>query len=164
LCLAKGLTAGMLPMSVTLTTDKIYNYFYDDYAAGKSFLHSHTHSGNTLAAAVAAEVFNVMEAENIYHKVQQMEPVLYKLMQEVATKTNKINNIRHIGAVVAADLITDKPRTGYEVYQQAVKLGALLRPIGNTIYWLPPLNTPIKTLYELKDITIKAIQNIISKK
>jgi adenosylmethionine-8-amino-7-oxononanoate aminotransferase len=46
---------------------------------------------------------------------------------------------------------------GYAVYQQAVKLGALLRPLGNTLYWLPPLNTSKDTLYELKEITQKAI-------
>lgn len=158
LCLAKGLTAGYLPMSVVLTSQKIYDYFYDDYETGKAFLHSHTHSGNALTAAVALEALKIMRKENIYAKVQTMEPMLYQLMQEAAEQTKKLKNIRHIGAMVAAELITDKKkRAGYQVYQQAVKLGALLRPLGNAIYWLPPLNTKIKTLHKLRDVTIKSI-------
>ena len=158
LCLSKGLTAGYIPMSVTLTSDEIYNYFYDDYETGKAFMHSHTHSGNTLAAAVALETFNIMEKEHIYTYIQEeLEPFLYQSMQEVADKTKKLKNIRHIGAMVAADLITNEKRAGYQVFQRAIKLGALLRPLGNTLYWLPPLNISTKILHKLKDITIKAI-------
>jgi adenosylmethionine-8-amino-7-oxononanoate aminotransferase len=160
LCLAKGLTAGYLPMSVVLTNQKIYDYFYDDYETGKAFLHSHTHSGNALAAAVALETLKVIQQEHIYAQVQIMEPILYQYMQEVAAQTKKLKNIRYIGAVVAADLITDKDRMGYQIFQQAIKLGALLRPIGNTIYWLPPLNIKTKDLRKLRDITIKAIDKI----
>lgn len=158
LCIAKGLTAGYLPMSATLTNNEIYNLFYDDYETGKSFLHSHTHSGNVLAAAVALETLKIMEAENIYARACELEPILFALMQEVADKTKKIENIRHIGCMVAADLVTDKYRMGYNIFQEAIKIGALLRPLGNTIYWLPPLNIPIKTLQKLKELTIEAIK------
>lgn len=157
LCLGKGLTAGYLPMSATLTTDKLYNLFYADYELGRSFLHSHTHSGNALSAAMALETLKTMEDENVYAQAKEMEPLLYELMQEVADRTKKLKNIRHIGAVVAADLITDKKRAGYQVFQEAVKLGAFLRPLGNTIYWLPPLNTTKKTLHQLKNITILSV-------
>jgi len=160
LCLAKGLTAGYLPMSVVLTSQQIYDYFYDDYETHKAFLHSHTHSGNTLAAAVALETLKIMRRENIYTKAQKMEPILYQLMQEVAEQTKKLKNIRYIGAVVAADLETNQKRMGYQVFQKAIKLGALLRPLGNTIYWLPPLNTKTKTLHALRDITIQAINQV----
>jgi adenosylmethionine-8-amino-7-oxononanoate aminotransferase len=83
-------------------------------------------------------------------------------MLEVAHVTQRLVNVRNIGAIVAADLALDcrqsKRRFGYRVYQEAIKLGALLRPLGNTIYWLPPLNIQIETLRELQEITIKAIQ------
>jgi adenosylmethionine-8-amino-7-oxononanoate aminotransferase len=46
---------------------------------------------------------------------------------------------------------------GYKVYQEAVKLGALLRPLGNTLYWVPPLNISAEVLYKLKEITQEAI-------
>lgn len=160
LCLAKGLTAGWLPLSVMLTSDSMYDIFYDDYSSEKAFLHSHTHAGNALAVAVAVEVFNVMRDENIYEQVQQNEAYYYHLMQDVAGQTNKIQNVRGIGAIVAADLITEQPRLGYEVFQAAVKLGALLRPLGNTIYWLPPLNITRADMEKLRDITIQAIQEV----
>ncbi|EKE01212.1 MAG: Adenosylmethionine-8-amino-7-oxononanoate aminotransferase [uncultured bacterium] len=160
-CLAKGLTGGWLPMSAVLTTNKIYNLFYADFEDNKSFLHSHTHSGNTLAAAVALECLKVLEEENIYSGVDLMEPVLYELMLDVAQKTKRLTNIRNIGAIVAADLVLDKNqqagRYGYKVFQEAIKLGAFLRPLGNTIYWLPPLNTHKNVLLQLNDITIHAI-------
>lgn len=161
MCIAKGLTAGWLPMSAVLTTNKIYDLFYTDFSLGKSFLHSHTHSGNVLAAAVALENLKILEDENIYTKANNMEKLLADLMQHVSNETGRLKNIRHIGAIVAADLILDEKqknqRYGYKIFQAATKLGALMRPIGNTIYWLPPLNISKSTLLQLSAITIKAI-------
>ena len=80
-------------------------------------------------------------------------------MQNIAEDTGKLTNVRGIGAIVAADLICEDPsrRLGYEIYKNAVKLGALLRPLGNTIYWLPPLNLAEETLEQLTKITKEAI-------
>jgi adenosylmethionine---8-amino-7-oxononanoate aminotransferase len=163
MCIGKGLTGGWLPMSAVLTANKIYDLFYDDFERGKSFLHSHTHSGNALAAAVALECLQIMDEENIYTRTAtQLEPLLYQLMKEVAKQTGRITNVRGIGGMVAADLITDEPqqpktRLGYKVFQEAVKLGAFLRPLGNTIYWLPPLNSDDEVLQQLQKITTQAI-------
>lgn len=159
LCISKGLTAGFLPMSAVLTSTDTYNLFYDDYETGKAFMHSHTHTGNALAAAVALEVLTILEEENIYQQVQDNASIMQEMMLAVAESTGQLHNIRGIGGLVAADLIVDDPneRRGYGVYQKAVELGALLRPLGNTIYWLPPLNTSIETLEALKNITEQAI-------
>lgn len=163
LCLGKGLTSGWLPFSAMLTSNEIYQLFYDDYDYGKSFLHSHTHSGNALAASVALECLSIIEDENIYAHVTERESFLCTLMTEVAEQTGKLTNIRNIGAVVAADLIVANPkeRAGYAVYRQAVKLGALLRPLGNTLYWTPPLNTSTETLLQLQAITAQAINEAL---
>lgn len=163
LCLGKGLTSGYLPLSAMLTSNTIYNLFYDDYEKNKSFLHSHTHSGNALAASMALECLQIMEEENIYSQVKNNEIYLQQLMIEIAEKTGRLKNVRGIGAVIAADLITDYPqqRLGYMIYQKAVELGALLRPLGNTIYWCPPLNCDRKVLDELQQITLAAIQNFV---
>lgn len=159
ICLGKGLTSGWLPLSAVLTTNDIYQLFYDDYTAGKSFLHSHTYSGNALAAAVAVACLQVMEDENIYAKVRENAAYLRSLMQTVAEETGKLKNVRSIGAMVAADLITTipRPRLGYAVFKQAVALGALLRPLGNTIYWTPPLTMEREQLQQLQRITQQAI-------
>lgn len=155
LCLGKGLTSGWLPFSAVLVKEEIYALFYADYAAGKNFLHSHTYCGNALGASVALATLEVMKQENIPARVQIMQSILKDNMQFIAEKTGRLTQVRGIGAIVAADIITDslKQRAGYAVYQKAVKLGALLRPLGNTLYWLPPLNTDLATLTELKEIT-----------
>lgn len=158
LCLGKGLTAGWLPMSATLTSQDIYDIFYDDYEAGKSFLHSHTHSGNPLSAAVALETMKVLQQENILQMVEKNSSILAKKMKWVEEQTGKIKNVRHIGMVAACDLDTTQKRGGFLVFQQAMKLGALLRPLGNTIYWLPPLNTSEETIEELAIITKNALE------
>lgn len=162
-CLSKGLTAGFLPMSVVLTSPDIYALFYGDYAENRNFLHSHTHSGNALAAAVALECFKVLEDENSYQSVCKNEDFMASLMQEVAEKTGKLKNLRYIGGIVAADLKDDThkgQRLGYTIYKKAVEQGILLRPLGNTIYWLPPFNIAQEDLYQLRDRTIAAIEAV----
>lgn len=158
LCLGKGVTAGFLPMSVTLTNDAIYDLFYADYAENKNFLHSHTQSGNALGVRVALEVLNILKEENICKKAEELEKTMIKSMTNIAVKTKLLKNIRGIGGVIAADLICDSNRRmGFEVFQKSIKLGAFLRPLGNTIYWTPPLNISSETLLELENITEKAI-------
>ncbi|OJA00354.1 adenosylmethionine--8-amino-7-oxononanoate transaminase [Rickettsiella grylli] len=168
ICLSKGLTSGWLPMSVVLTHDRIYNLFYDDYNTGKSFLHSHTFSGNALAAAIALECFAILEDEKIIKQVNEKEIILRKFMEEVNQKTHRLVNIRGIGAIVAADLALKEneknQRIGYRIFQHALDLGAWLRPLGNTIYWLPPLNITLSTLEELRDITTLSIKRVFNKK
>ncbi len=167
LCLGKGLTAGMLPLSAMLTTDSIYQACYDDYATGKAFMHSHTQTGNALACAVANAALAYYQSHNIIGQVQQLEIEMQTRWQSVADATGKLTQLRGLGGMVAADLVipnmnTDNPpRLGYAIYQEAVKRGALLRPLGNTLYWLPPLNCEITVLDELHDITIDAIRAVM---
>lgn len=162
LCLGKGLTSGWLPLSATVTSDDIYNLFYDDYELGKSFLHSHTYAGNALAAAVALACIKCIEHDKILQHVQDMSSVMLKLMQKTAEETGQLERVRHIGAMVAADLKVEhsQERKGFAVFQNAVKRGALLRPLGNTIYWMPPLNTSFETLEALQVITTESIQAV----
>ncbi|WP_264435452.1 adenosylmethionine--8-amino-7-oxononanoate transaminase [Coxiella endosymbiont of Dermacentor marginatus] len=164
-CLSKGLTSGWLPFSTVLTHEEIYNYFYDVYETNKAFLHSHTYSGNALGASVALATLQTIDKENLCEKATALSKILYKNMSIVSEKTGQLVNIRNIGAIVAADLQHDPvyPRLGYEIYREAVKLGALLRPLGNTIYWLPPLNIECSLIEELRDITINAIKRVCSR-
>ena len=163
LCLGKGLTGGFLPFSAVLLNDDLYELFYNDYSPDKSFLHSHTFSGHALGAKVALACLQVFEEENMIANIQVLEKNLQTFMQEVAAKTHALINVRGIGGIVAADLDTQQFRMGYQVYQKAVEAGALLRPLGNTIYWLPPLNTSLDTLKALRDITISAIHSVWNK-
>lgn len=155
ICLGKALTAGFLPLSAVLTSESIYELFYDDYEKGKSFLHSHTHTGNALAVSAALAMFEVMEQENMYQRLPDLEKTLWKAMEDIKNQTGLIHNVRVIGAVVAADFVNPKqvPRIGFEFYKQALKKRALLRPIGNSLYWLLPLNVEGEVIQALREIT-----------
>lgn len=157
ICLGKGLTAGYLPLSAVLIDDAVFDLFYDDYAVGKNFLHSHTHAGNALAASVALEVQHVLDDENIYQHVQENSHYLYEKMNAIAQATGRLENLRHFGWMIAADLKTTAPRGGRAVFKEAIKRGALLRPLGNTLYWLLPLNCGREVIDELASITHDAI-------
>jgi adenosylmethionine-8-amino-7-oxononanoate aminotransferase len=165
ICLSKGLTSGWMPFSAVLTTDAIYQAFYDDYEKGKSFLHSHTYSGNALGASLALATLKVIQEDGLCERATQLQTIMRDYMQTIAKQTGLLTNIRGIGAIVAADLVGNNlpTRAGYQLFQEAVKLGALLRPIGNTIYWLPPLNILNDDLLKLKEMTLQALRNLSKK-
>lgn len=149
ICLSKGLTSGYAPMSVVVTSDCIYEAFYDDYQTYKAFMHSNTFCGYPLAAAAA----------NACCKIYATQPELInkaddylKLFENLQKETKAIKNIRHIGHHVAAELCDTTPRAGFELMKRAVKKGLLIRPLGNTLYLLPPLNTTMQTRQEISTI------------
>jgi adenosylmethionine-8-amino-7-oxononanoate aminotransferase len=164
MCLSKGLTSGTIPFSCVLIDHAIYNLFYNDYHSGRSFLHSHTFSGSALAISAALATIKTMEKENIPENAKEIGQTMYSLMKEVSSATGKLSNIRQIGAVVAADLeIIEEQRIGFTLYQEAIARGAFLRPIGNSLYWLPPLNIEYDTLIQLAEITTAAIKAVYDK-
>ena len=162
ICLSKALTAGWLPLSAVLTTHKIFNTFYEDDTSGKTFFHSHTFSGNALAVSTALATLEIIEKEKLNQRANTLQKTMMQHLLDINQKTGKLKNLRGIGAIVAADLTQHptKNRIGYDLFKEAVKLGALIRPIGNTLYWLPPLNIKTKTLETLKEVTLNAINNI----
>ncbi|KTD51547.1 adenosylmethionine-8-amino-7-oxononanoate aminotransferase [Legionella quinlivanii] len=159
ICLSKGLTGGTIPLSCVLIDDEIYQLFYHDYEKGRSFLHSHTHSANAIGVAAALAAIKTMQLEKTEQQATRLGHMMHSLFKEIADKTNKLHNVRSIGAMVAAELVPNPKhsRTGFYFYQQALKRGALLRPMGDTIYWLPPLNSDDETIVKLAEITLNSI-------
>ncbi|WP_028387686.1 adenosylmethionine--8-amino-7-oxononanoate transaminase [Legionella fairfieldensis] len=161
ICLSKGLTSGTLPLSCVLIDKAIYELFYDDYDKGKSFLHSHTYSGNALAVSAALATLKIMESEGVNDQAKKTGQLMRDNIQQIASITSKLTNIRSLGAIVAADLQKDDvKRPGYRLYQEALHRGALLRPLGNTLYWLPPLNTESSVIEALAEITLNSIRAV----
>lgn len=161
ICLSKSLTAGTMAMSAILTSQQIYDLFYDDYETGKSFLHSSTYAGNALAASAALAAIDIHFQEDMCQSAINIGNKMKQSMVYVQHETNAISEIRQIGAMVAADLNLLIPRAGFRLFAEAIKQGAFLRPLGNTIYWLPPLNTSLQTIDELTDITVKSIMTLL---
>ena len=161
LCLSKGLTSGWLPFSAVMIKEEIYDLFYNDYSPENSFLHSHTYCGNPIGVSAALATLEIIENENILSQTKELEIKMLNLINNIAIKTGRLKNVRGIGGIVAADLIIDdndkNKRIGFEIFKRAVHAGALLRPLGNTIYWLPPVNIKEHTLEELSQITEYAI-------
>lgn len=162
ICLSKGITSGSLPFSCALIDHEIYDLFYNDYDTGHSFLHSHTHSGNALAVSAALATLQVMEKEGINEQAIKLGEQMRLAFSEIASATGQLGPVRHCGAIVAADLNPhpSEPRVGYKISQEALKHGALLRPIGNTLYWFPPLTTDTKTIGQLAEITLQSINTV----
>ena len=148
LCLSKGLTGGYLPMAITVTTDQIYQAFYADYNEGKAFLHSHTYSGNPLGCAAALAVQNIFRQQPILKNAEQRARYLSRRLSEALEGHPNVGEIRHIGLIHAMELVQNKEtkqpfdskaRMGYQIYQKALDEGLLLRPLGNVLYFNPPL-------------------------
>ena len=148
ICLSKGLTGGYLPMALAVTGEKIYNAFYADYNEGKAFMHSHTYSGNPLACAAAGAVLAILRRENILAKAQANAAYFNRLIRERLSSHRHVGDIRCIGLINAIELVEDKAskrpftaacRTGYQIYRQALTGGVILRPLGDVLYFNPPL-------------------------
>ena len=148
MCLSKGLTGGYMPMAVAVTTQKIYDAFYADYIEGKAFMHSHTYAGNPLACSAACAVLDILEEEKIIEKAQEKAVYFTNKIKEKFANHPNVGDIRHIGLINAIELVEDKAtkkgfdsklRVGYQIYKKALKKGVILRPLGNVIYFNPPL-------------------------
>ena len=163
-CLSKGLTSGALPLSCVLIDNPIYNLFYNDADKGPSFLHSHTYSGNPLAVSAALATIKTMRNEGINQQAEVLGAWMRDHFSSIASETGKLTNVRSIGAIVAGDLVgPTNERIGFKLQQEALKRGALLRPLGNTLYWLPPLTTDHQTIEKLADITLNSIKDVYKK-
>ena len=137
LCLSKGISGGYMPLSVVITSDSIYDVFYAPYSTYKAFLHSHSYTGNTLACAAANAVLDIFQHENIIEKNKQLSLFMKKEF-EILKDSSKVVNMRICGMVVAFEVITDKERPNIFIFEEGLKRGLLLRPLGNTIYFMPP--------------------------
>jgi len=135
ICLSKGITGGYLPLSAVLTTDEIYSAFYDDSIV-RGFLHSHSYTGNPLACSAALATLAIFETDDVIVKNKQTAAYLSGKMQALANLP--IEHLRHQGMIWAFDIKTDKPAFSNACYMQALQQGLLLRPIGKTIYFMPP--------------------------
>ena len=147
MCLSKGLTGGYLPLSAVLTTDNVFNAFYDDYGTMKAFLHSHSYSGNTLACRVALEVLTMFEEEHVIDMIQNKGERMRELAMKAFEELPFVGEYRQVGLVGAIELVANRAtkeplpseeRIGYQIYKRALAKGLLIRPLGNILYFMPP--------------------------
>jgi len=146
MCLSKGLTGGYLPLSCVLTTDAVYAAFYDEYEKLRAFLHSHSYTGNALACRAALATLDLFERENTLAHNRILARHLAEATAGLADHP-QVAEVRQTGMILAIELVRDKAsrtpyawqeRRGLRVYRHALERGALLRPLGNVIYFMPP--------------------------
>ncbi|AOV18528.1 adenosylmethionine--8-amino-7-oxononanoate transaminase [Acidihalobacter aeolianus] len=166
MCLSKGLTAGYLPLAAVLTTDEIYRAFYDDYERMTAFLHSHSYTGNPLACSAALATLDIFATDNVVHRNRDLSARMYDAVAELADHPH-VAEIRQTGMVLAVEMVADKPsrtpypwqeRRGLRVYHHALSKGALLRPLGNVVYFMPPYVITPEQIDTLGSIAIEGIE------
>ena len=136
ICLSKGLTGGTLPLSAVLTTDAVYAAFYDDESA-RGFLHSHSYTGNPLACRAALATLDIFEQQDVIASNARLARELTKAFAPVSAHP-RVRDARHLGMIWAWDIKTELPDFARRYHHHAMSRGLLLRPIGRTVYAMPP--------------------------
>jgi adenosylmethionine-8-amino-7-oxononanoate aminotransferase len=156
LCLSKGITGGYLPLSVVLTTHEIYDAFYaDDIAVG--FLHSHSYTGNPLACSAALATLDLFERDGVVAANRARAQTLSRVTAPIASHP-RVERFRHAGMIWAFDVATDDPAFSRRFFAEALKRELLLRPIGTTVYFMPPYVIDDQELGLLSERTLAALE------
>ncbi|MEP7042223.1 MAG: adenosylmethionine--8-amino-7-oxononanoate transaminase [Dokdonella sp.] len=170
LCLSKGLTGGTLPLSAVLTTTHVYDAFYADHAAGKAFLHSHSYTGNPLACRAALATLQVLRDEPVLQRNRALAAHLAARLAPFADHPN-IADVRQTGMIAALELVRDKvtrepfaaaERRGLRVYRHGLERGAVLRPLGNVVYFMPPYCITPDEIDFMLEVALEGIEHAVS--
>ncbi len=170
MCLSKGLTGGFLPLSAVLTTTQVYEAFYAEYSAGKAFLHSHSYTGNPLACRVALETLRIFRDEPVLERNRVLSAHLAKRLAPLRDHPH-VADVRQTGMIAAVELVADKTtrtpfpsleRRGLRVYLHGLEHEALLRPLGDIIYFMPPYVVSTDEIDHLVDTAIAGIERAVA--
>jgi adenosylmethionine-8-amino-7-oxononanoate aminotransferase len=136
LCLSKGITGGYLPLSCVLCTDAVFDAFYDDDVA-RGFLHSHSYTGNALACRAACAVLDLFERDDVVAQNRRRASRFDALCRPLAAHP-RVRDFRRLGMIWAFEVDAAAPGYAMRAFEAALARGVLLRPIGNTVYFMPP--------------------------
>ena len=136
MCLSKGISGGYLPLSIVLCSDAIYAAFLDDSLA-RAFLHSHSYTGNPLACRAALATLDIFEQDAVVAVNRQKGAKISAALAPLADRP-QVKHLRQRGMIAAFDVATDDPYFSRRFYRAALDREALIRPIGNTVYLMPP--------------------------
>jgi len=136
LCLSKGITGGYLPLSVVLTRDGIYDAFYDEDVT-RGFLHSHSYTGNPLACRAALATLDLFDEERVIETNRARSAHITAAARPLA-RHPRVRHFRHTGMIWAFEVETKDPAFARQFHAAALERELLLRPLGNTVYFMPP--------------------------
>ena len=136
MCLSKGISGGYLPLSVVLSSDAIYAAFLDDSVA-RAFLHSHSYTGNPLACRAALATLDIFETDDVIAVNREKSRQIGAALAPLADRP-QVTHLRQRGMIAAFDVATADPHFSRRFYRAALEREELVRPIGNTVYLMPP--------------------------
>jgi adenosylmethionine-8-amino-7-oxononanoate aminotransferase len=157
ICLSKGITGGYLPLSAVLTTDGIYAAFYGDVTA-RGFLHSHSYTGNPLACRAALAALDIFDHDQTIAANRAKSVEFTGILAEVAAHP-RVRHFRHLGMIWAFDVVDAAPGFSARFHQAALAQGMFMRPIGSTVYVMPPYVTSVDDMRALSDATLACLDN-----
>jgi adenosylmethionine-8-amino-7-oxononanoate aminotransferase len=137
LLLSKGISGGYLPLSIVLTTDDMFAAFYDDDTA-RGFLHSHSYTGNPLACRAALATLDIFEQDDVIATNRQRARRLGDAFQAAVGPHPAVRNLRQQGMILAFDVADAPAGFSRRFFTESLDRELLLRPIGNTVYTMPP--------------------------
>jgi adenosylmethionine---8-amino-7-oxononanoate aminotransferase len=135
-CLSKGISGGYLPLSIVLTRDEIYAAFYDDELT-RGFLHSHSYTGNPLACRAALATLDLFESANVLEENRRKSKLFGEMLKPLM-QHERVKNLRHRGTIFAFDVDIDDNTFSRRFFANALRRELLMRPIGKTVYAMPP--------------------------
>jgi len=160
ICLAKAITGGYLPLAATVFDERIHENFFGENIS-KTFLHGHSFTANPVACSAALSSLKIFEEENTLKKVLEISQIHSECLKNIAKKLN-ISKPRVLGSIAAFDINEIKPIYGSQesekLKQSFLNEGLLIRPIGNTIYLMPPYCISKESLYESYEKIVKILK------
>ena len=158
MCLAKSLTGGYIPLAATIFNKKIHDEFFGDDIK-KTFLHGHSFTANPIACSAALTSIELFEKEQTLEKVEEISSIHLECMEKL--KKINISKPRVLGSIAAFEYNSIDQKYGSSDNQKLKKIflenGLLLRPLGNTIYLMPPYCIKEKTLYNCYEKIIEIL-------
>lgn len=162
-CLSKGLTAGVMALGLTVTSQKIYESFLSEKTA-RGFLHGHSFTGNPLACAVSCANLDLFELPETINAIDQID-VWNKSFAKKLSTFEIVGNIRQMGTILAFDVVNEAGNTYFSsirdiAYRFFLDHGVLLRPLGNTIFINPPYCITSTEYDRLRSVIIAFLQSL----
>ncbi len=165
ICLSKGITGGYMPLAATIATEEIYGAFLGEFRDLKTFFHGHSYTGNPLACAAAAACLDIFDREQTLRAMKPKIQFLEQWLRELK-EIDLVGDVRSKGLMAGVELVRKKKtkepydwqeKMGWKVAYHARDNGVIIRPLGNVIVIMPPLNISMEDLGRMLRVLRDAI-------
>ncbi len=168
LCMAKGISGGVLPLAATLATEEVHDGFLGEHSEYRTFFHGHSYTGNPLACAAALASLQVFADEQVLQRVADRVAQLALRLAVVGAHPH-VGDIRRHGLMTGIEVVADKAtgapfgselRVGNRIIARAMERGVLVRPLGDVVVLMPPLSITADELDLLTGVVLACIDEV----